>query len=243
MTIKLPPIKGMTRACGAFGQRMRRPRKGKMRVAMRMARGVGPGQIAKECRVAEDQVERWIGDDDFRELMQCCREMMDLPEEDRLKDLTQLALDLLEAAMHECDYRVAMFFYDQVKRGKNPGRVLAEDINRKVKQAAKPLDEPLSPQRLRRSTAPARLRTPAWIERPYAGALSTGRCRIREDVVRAFSSKVAAPAPKAGAKKPKPAPTNRAIPPQIPTVVANIFPKTSVSQTALLINHSRDGPR
>ncbi|MEO1016722.1 MAG: hypothetical protein AAFY56_03400 [Pseudomonadota bacterium] len=241
MTIKLPPIKGMTRECGAFGQRMRRPRKGKMRVAMRMARGIGPGSIARECRLPTGEIENWIAEDDFQELLECCRAMMDLPEEERLKDLTQLALDLLETAMHECDYRVAMFFYDQVIRGKNPGRVLAEDINRKVKQAAKPLDEPLSTSKPASPTTAPRL--PISIERPYAGTLSAGRCRVRDEIIRAMPSALT---PTNESEQNAQTPSIPALPAagtgrRLPGILTSL-PKPATAPRALLLNHPRDGP-
>lgn len=211
---------------------------------MRAARGIRPEDIARESRLDPTQVEVWLAEDDLQELITCCREMMDLPAEQRLQELQSLALDLLQIALEERDVRVALFVGEQMCRGKNPARVLADAVNRKVAQAATPLDIPLSPLKLaaepNAASAAARM---AYNARPWAPAVSAARLRLTDEMTPAMVSN---PVPKAEPTKPAPKPNPipvifRTDPARLP-LVSDLMPKPSTSTNALLINHPRDGP-
>ncbi|MEO1019401.1 MAG: hypothetical protein AAFY56_17170 [Pseudomonadota bacterium] len=220
----------------------RRP--GKLRVAMRRAQGVKPNDIARECRLEERQVEAWLGEAEIGELVACCREMMGLSEEDRLKQLERAALELLEIAIEERDVRVALFLADQFGRGKNPARVLAEAVNRKVVRADRPLNEPLSRPKPA-PTDPVAARQAASLAnfvRPYGHAISDARRQLSDELVRAFPSK-AEPA-----TTPKPSQQSAALPaifqtmrqqaPTLPTLLSH----AATAPVALLSTKPRDGP-
>ncbi|MEO1018353.1 MAG: hypothetical protein AAFY56_11750 [Pseudomonadota bacterium] len=211
---------------------------------MRAARGIGAKDLARECRIDTEEIEAWLAEDSFQELVDSCRGMMDLPADQRLVELERLALDLLHIALEERDVRVALFFAEQMSRGKNPARVLAETVNRKVTQAAEPLDKPLAPPRstLKPAADPeaARVRAQfAYYARPWAPAVSAARQRLTDEIVRALRSKAVAPA---GDKKP----AIGQLPPTPELPFTDRLPKSSTSPIALLgalrTNRPRDGP-
>ncbi|MEO1017225.1 MAG: hypothetical protein AAFY56_05970 [Pseudomonadota bacterium] len=232
---------------------------------MRRAKGIGPRDIARECRLDEDKIENWLGGEGSEELVECCRGMIGLSEDERLEKLEAAALDLLEIAVEECDVRVALFLADQFARGKRPHRVLAQAVNRRVTQSHIPLDQPL----FKLKPAPAdpvaakQAAAVAYNLRPWAGAISQARRQLSDELVRAFPSRVesldepsrpveapaaenSAPASPVQDKKPS---TSLAILPdtrQAPSVITDLLASSATSSIALLLDHptnrSRDGP-
>ncbi len=234
----------------------RRP--GKLRVAMRRAQGVKPSDIARECRLDQKEIEDWLAEDDIEELAQCCRATMHLPVEDRLREMERTALDLLEIALEERDVRVALFVADLFSRGKNPARVLAETVNRKVTQAGIPLDRPLSRPKPPPADPVAATKSKAFANmmRPWAGAISEARRHLSDEIVRALPSAIecetvevaedtslAEPEASAQSKPKAKRPMNifEACQKQ-PFVFADLFPNTRTSITTPRRKNPRDGP-
>ncbi|MEO1017876.1 MAG: hypothetical protein AAFY56_09300 [Pseudomonadota bacterium] len=240
----------------------RRRKPGALRVVMRRARGVKVADIARECRLEVEDVESWLRLDAFEGLVSSCRALMECPVEERLKKLELEALDLLEIAVQEGDVRVALFLADQFARQKNPARVLAEAVNRKVAQSTIPLDQPLSKPRPpapddSKKIDPATAKRAAAIAynlRPWAGAISKARQELSADLIRAFPSNVETPSREDEAaeqpqailrqdKKPSPAP---GMFPRTPATITDLLTNSATSSLALLTSHpnhhSRDGP-
>ena len=70
------------------------------------------------------------------------RELQDLPEEERLRQLEQMAWCVLEMALADSDWRAAAFIADQMRRGRNPARTLAHGVIKAQARAAAPPPTP-----------------------------------------------------------------------------------------------------
>ncbi len=75
---------------------------------------------------------------DFQELVEAVREFQDLPEEERLRQLEQMAWCVLELALADSDWRAAAFIADQIARGRNPARTLARGVIKAQARATAP---------------------------------------------------------------------------------------------------------
>ncbi len=216
-------------------QFVRRQRPELLRVAMRTARGLTPAQIAGESRTAPEMIEALAAEPDFRALVEACKASIDLPAEERLKEIESLALDFIEIAIAERDVRVVLFFCDQIVQGCNPAKVLAAGINRRIEQSTRPLPPP----KPRRSTPhPGR----PSIEResvtwPWARAMRAGAARLRSEILEALAINAAKTTTKQGGR---PVLSGNEI--FSPSSYQISLPKSYTSTLAILINHCRDGP-
>ncbi len=75
---------------------------------------------------------------DFQELVACLKELEELPEEERLRQLERQAWCVLELALADSDWRAAAFIADQIRRGFNPARILAQGVVKAQARAAAP---------------------------------------------------------------------------------------------------------
>ena len=76
--------------------------------------------------------------------------MEELPEEERLRRLERLAWHVLELALADGDWRAAAFIADQMRRGCNPARSLAQSvIDAQARAAAATPARPVRPRRAR----------------------------------------------------------------------------------------------
>ncbi|MEO1016596.1 MAG: hypothetical protein AAFY56_02735 [Pseudomonadota bacterium] len=158
---------------------------------MRRARGVAIQDIARECGLSEAEVLRWLQEDEIEELVESCRAMLHLSEDERLAMLERDTLDMLQIAVEERDVKVLLFLADQFSKDKKPHKVLARAINRKVTQANTALDEPLSsPNSAPADPEAARHAARSYrVMHPWAHDLSHARRSLMDDTVRAFLSR------------------------------------------------------
>ncbi len=76
--------------------------------------------------------------------------MEELPEEERLRQLEQMAWCVLEMALADSDWRAAAFIADQMRRGCHPARSLAQSvIDAQARAAAATPGKPVRPRRAR----------------------------------------------------------------------------------------------
>jgi hypothetical protein len=83
-----------------------------------------------------------LADPDFGRLIDACRDLEAMPEEQRLKRLQAFAYMAIEDACTRGDVRVALFVLRELDRGRNPARTVAEGVVRACKRAASGLPEP-----------------------------------------------------------------------------------------------------
>ena len=77
--------------------------------------------------------------------------MAELPEEERLRQLEQMAWCVLEMALADSDWRAAAFIADQMRRGCHPARSLAKAVIAAQARAAAPPPAEPKPARTRQS--------------------------------------------------------------------------------------------
>jgi hypothetical protein len=112
--------------------------RGQLRAAWRLAVGLSPAAVARAEAVAEQQIDALLAQPDFRELVEAVAEFRDLPEEERLHRLEQMAWCVLELALADSDWRAAAFIADQLRRGFIPARILAQGVLKAQARAAAP---------------------------------------------------------------------------------------------------------
>ena len=100
--------------------------RGQLRAAYRLSAGLSPAKVARAEAVAEREIEALLAQPDFQELVEAVREIQDLPEEERLRQLEQMAWCVLELALADSDWRAAAFIADQMRRGCNPARIAGQ---------------------------------------------------------------------------------------------------------------------
>jgi len=115
----------------------------RLRLGMRLARGVGTGAVARAEGVPKVEVDRLIEEPDFAGLIAAYRDLAALPEADRLARLTALAFDVLELALTDGDPMVAVFVIEEAHAGRNPARTLAEGVERAFAGAGRERLEPI----------------------------------------------------------------------------------------------------
>ena len=117
--------------------------RGQLRAAYRLAGGMSPAKLARVEAVAEREIDALLAQPDFQELLAALAEMAELPEEERLRQLEQMAWCVLEMALADSDWRAAAFIADQMRRGCHPARSLAKAvIAAQARAAAPPPAEP-----------------------------------------------------------------------------------------------------
>ena len=112
--------------------------RGQYRAAFRVANGLSPAALARAEAVTERQVATLLAEPDFQELVACLKELEHLPEEERLRQLERQAWCVLELALADSDWRAAAFIADQIRRGFNPARILAQGVIKTQARGAAP---------------------------------------------------------------------------------------------------------
>ena len=102
--------------------------RGQLRAAYRLTAGMAPARVARAEAVAQKEIDSLLAQPDFHELLQALAEMEELPEAERLRRLERLAWHVLEMALADGDWRAAAFIADQMRRGCNPARSLAQSV-------------------------------------------------------------------------------------------------------------------
>src|SRR6476661_6214765 len=120
--------------------------RGQLRAAYRLAGGMSPARLARVEAVAEREIDALLAQPDFTALA----EMAELPEEERLRQLEQMAWCVLEMALADSDWRAAAFIADQMRRGCHPARSLAQSvIDAQARALAANPGKPVRPRRAR----------------------------------------------------------------------------------------------
>ena len=112
---------------------------------------MSPAKLARVEAVAEREIDALLAQPDFQELLAALAEMAELPEEERLRQLEQMAWCVLEMALADSDWRAAAFIADQMRRGCHPARSLAKAVIAAQARAAAPPPAEPKPARPRRS--------------------------------------------------------------------------------------------
>lgn len=224
---------------------VRRHRPDLLRVAMRMARGVKPGQIAKECMTTPEIVEAMVKSADFEGLVEACKASIALPAEERLAQLEALALDFIEIAIARRDVRVILYFFDQLSQGKNPARAVASSLDQRLEASKHPPPQP----RRRTPTAPRPLHRRESVQRPWARAMRAGAARLRHDILHAVPTPSETAPPQLEACVPNTTSTDDR-PTPLPFAAIGVATRnvarparSQTSALAILSHRSRDGPR
>ena len=103
--------------------------RGQLRAAYRLTAGMSPAQAGpRRGRGASRRSTRSWPSPTSRSCSQALAEMEELPEAERLRRLEQMAWHVLEMALADGDWRAAAFIADQMRRGCNPARSLAQSV-------------------------------------------------------------------------------------------------------------------
>jgi hypothetical protein len=170
--------------------------RGQLRAAWRLAVGFSPAAVARAEAVTEQQIETLLAQPDFQELVEAVAEFRDLPEEQRLLQLEQMAWCVLELALADSDWRAAAFITDQIRRGFNPARILAQGVTKAQARATAP-----EPERVAEPATPP----PPRPYRPYdAVGAAIGRATASMRVALAAETVLGTSAPPSTASEPSP---------------------------------------
>ena len=111
---------------------------------------MSPAKVARAEAVAQSEIDALLAQPDFQELLAALAEMEGLPEEERLRRLERHAWCVLELALADSDWRAAAFIADQLRRGCNPARSLAQSVvDAQARAAAATPARPVRPRRAR----------------------------------------------------------------------------------------------
>ena len=122
--------------------------RGQLRAAWRLTAGMSPAKVARAEAVAQNEIDALLAQPDFQELLAALAEMEGLPEEERLRRLERHAWCVLEMALADSDWRAAAFIADQMRRGCNPARSLAQSVvDAQARAAAATPARPVRPRR------------------------------------------------------------------------------------------------
>lgn len=135
--------------------------RGRLRAAYRLAAGLSPAAVARAEAVAEGEIAALLARPDFQALVTALRELQDLPEAERLRQLEVHAWQVLELALADGDWRAAAFIADQIRLGHSPARTLAQGALRAhASTTAPPPTQAAEPE-------PTRSPPPPRAPRPY----------------------------------------------------------------------------
>lgn len=120
-------------------------------------------------RVPSAEVESLLHDPGFATLLEHYRSFAAMAPEVRLERLAAAALHMLELAVETGDLKACMFVLHETRRGRNPARRLAEEVERRV--AAEALRN--RPVPARRPPGPPRRPPRAEIGNPWTHCAAT----------------------------------------------------------------------
>ena len=108
------------------------------RLARRLAAGLTPAEVALVEAATEEEIQAFIADRDFSELVEKYRAARELPfdEQERLLILTAMAD--LQHLVDMGDRRALMFIVYEANRGRSPACRLAKLVRRTFEQATEP---------------------------------------------------------------------------------------------------------
>ena len=135
--------------------------RGRLRAAYRLAAGLSPAVVARAEAVAEGEIAALLARPDFQALVTALRELQDLPEAERLRQLEVHAWQVLELALVDGDWRAAAFITNQIRLGNSPARTLAQGAIRAQGRATAP------PPTQAAEPDPAASPPPSRAPRPY----------------------------------------------------------------------------
>jgi hypothetical protein len=183
------------------------------RLARRLAAGLTPAEVAEVEGATQEEIETFVADHEFSELVAHYRAVRALPmaEQERLLILTAMA-DLQHLA-DMGDRRALLFIAYEANRGRSPARRLVQLVRKTFEQATGPratAPEPAAPDGQRCSMVgmgqhplgPAHAAAPRLAD--FIGA-EAGRAALREaarEAAEAEAPVAEAPLPEPMAKKP-----------------------------------------
>lgn len=107
-------------------------------VALRLAKGVRPQDVAAIERAEQGAVYELLQERSFQRLLGAWREHLAVSEAERLERLTRIAMDILELGLLACDRATAAFFVAERAAGRHPGRTLAWAVEASLGRAGDP---------------------------------------------------------------------------------------------------------
>jgi hypothetical protein len=117
----------------------------RLRLSRRLAAGVGVARAAAAEGMAAAEVEDLLADPEFAGLVEACRELDAMPEEQAAERLVGLARFCVEDAVHRGDVRVAFFVLREHQRGRYAPRTVARGVvaarRRELRAADRPVAE------------------------------------------------------------------------------------------------------
>jgi hypothetical protein len=199
---------------------------------LRLARRVAAGMSARRAAVAEglagEELESILGDPEFAELVEACRTLDTLSEDEAVERLVRLARFVIEDALARGHVMVGLYVLREHERGRNPARSLATSAvasrRRAIARAAKP---PAPPPNAPAPPRPRACRPHAADRAAWSAAARLRGALVQEAVLRSpvavLTRAIRAAFPVVGPPScPNPPPSWRQ-----PPMVPNFSPNTS----------------
>jgi hypothetical protein len=147
------------------------------RAARRLGAGWPIAQVARVLGCDPMDLHLLLREEPFAELFRAYCDLRELPPEERIRRLEEVALVLLEEAVETGDLRVAWFVVRERRQGRNPASTLAKGIAaaaERDRKAARPYQEAPPTRRSPRRGRPISAASPwPWPRGPEAA----GRAR------------------------------------------------------------------
>src|ERR687892_1221171 len=128
---------------GSSGARARK-RLPRLAIVRRLASGVSVERVALGTGLAPHEVEALLTERGFQRAVEAYRDLLASPPEVRLQRLYTLALQTLEQALVEGCRLTLVFMLREAGKGRDPAARLAENIDRRLKEAPPP-EPPAAP--------------------------------------------------------------------------------------------------
>src|ERR687892_1436275 len=122
---------------GSSGARARK-RLPRLAIVRRLAAGVSVERVAEGTGLAPHEVEALLTERGFQRAVEAYRDLLATPPEARLQRLYTLALQTLEQALVEGCRLTLVFMLREAGKGRDPAARLAENIDRRLKEAPPP---------------------------------------------------------------------------------------------------------
>ena len=108
------------------------------RLARRLAAGLTPAEVAEVEAATEEEIQAFIADRDFSELVEKYRAARELPFEEQERLLILTAMADLQHLVDMGDRRALMFIVYEANRGRSPACRLVKLVRRTFEQATEP---------------------------------------------------------------------------------------------------------
>ncbi len=108
------------------------------RLARRLAAGLTPAEVAEVEAATEEEIQAFIADRDFSELVEKYRAARELPFDEQERLLIETAMADLQHLVDMGDRRALMFIVYEANRGRSPAKRLVQLVRRTFEQATEP---------------------------------------------------------------------------------------------------------